>query len=302
MYIDLRAPFHQHRVLISTEFKKMKRRQFLITSCALTMASTQKKITAAENTKKIKKAVKYHMVAGKLSVQDKFQLVKDLGFDGIETRVALGEKNRGLVDSYLDASQKTGLPIHGVIHSSNPTLKEAVNQASYLGANSVLHVVPYNQQIGYFENYQQTQSTIRAAVSNAEQKHIMILLENVWATFLIDPVSMAKYIDEIDSPMVGAYFDVGNVVRWGWPPHWIEVLGARIKKIDIKEYDLNIAMNEGMRDGFRQPLGSGSIDWEKIRKELAGMKYEGWATAEVKGGDRARLADIASQMNEVLQI
>ena len=44
------------------------------------------------------------------------------------------------------------------------------------------------------------------------------------------------------------------------------------------------------------------FDWEKIRKELAGMKYEGWATAEVKGGDRARLADIASQMNEVLQI
>ena len=280
----------------------MKRRKFLITSCALTMASTTQDITAAENTDKIKKAVKYHMISGKLSVQEKFQLVKDLGFDGIETRVALGEKNKGLVDSYLNASQKTSLPIHGVIHSDNPTLKEAVEQASYLGANSVLHVVPYNQQVGYFENYHKTQSTIRAAVSNAEQKRVMILLENVWATFLIDPVSMAKYIDEINSPMVGAYFDVGNVVRWGWPPHWIEVLGPRIKKLDIKEYDLKIAMNEGMRNGFRQPLGSGSIDWEKVRKELAEIKYQGWATAEVRGGDRARLTDIASQMNEVLQI
>ena len=137
----------------------MKRRDFLLASCALTVASTSTNATSAGNTDKIKKAVKYHMVSGKLSVQDKFQLVKDLGFDGIETRVALGEKNKSLVDSYLDASQKTGLPIHGVIHSDNPTLKEAVDQASYLGANSVLHVVPYNQKVGYFENYKRTQST-----------------------------------------------------------------------------------------------------------------------------------------------
>jgi L-ribulose-5-phosphate 3-epimerase len=281
---------------------KMKRRNFLLATCALTVASTTKIATGAENSDKIKKAVKYHMVTGKRSVQEKFQLVKDLGFDGIETRVALGEKNRALVDSYLDASQKTGLPIHGVIHSSNPTLKEAVDQAAYLGAHSVLHVVPYNQKIGYFENYQNTQQTIRAATSQAEAKQVMILLENVWATFLIDPVAMAKYIDEINSPMVGAYFDVGNVVRWGWPPHWIEVLGSRIKKLDIKEYDLKIAMNEGMRNGFQPPLGSGSVDWKKVREELARIKYEGWATAEVKGGDRARLEEIATQMNDVLQI
>lgn len=280
----------------------MKRRNFLLASCALTMASTAKYASAADNTNKIKKAVKYHMVTGKLSVRDKFQLVKDLGFDGIETRVALGEKNKGLVDSYLDASQKTGLPIHGVIHSSNPTLNEAIDQASYLGANSVLHVVPYDQKVGYFKNYEQTQSTIQAAVTHAEKQNVMILLENVWATFLIDPVAMAKYIDEFKSPMVGAYFDVGNVVRWGWPPHWIEVLGSRIKKLDIKEYDLNVAMNEGMRNGFRQPLGSGSIDWKKVREELARIEYRGWATAEVKGGDRERLTEIASQMNEVLQI
>lgn len=280
----------------------MKRRHFLLASCALSVASTTNIVASAANSENIKKAVKYHMVTGKLSVKDKFQLVQDLGFDGIETRVALGEKNRALVDAYRDASQRTGLPIHGVIHSSNPTLTEAVEQAKYLGANSVLHVVPYNQKIGYFENYQQTQRTIQAATSRAEEKQVMILLENVWATFLIDPVAMARYIDEINSPMVGAYFDVGNVVRWGWPPHWIEVLGSRIKKLDIKEYDLKIAMSEGMRNGFQQPLGSGSIDWKKVREQLTRINYQGWATAEVKGGDRSRLKDIANQMNDVLQL
>ena len=280
----------------------MKRRNFVFACCALSVASTTRIVASAANNDSIKKAVKYHMVTGTLSVKDKFQLVKDLGFDGIETRVALGEKNRALVDAYRDASQKTGLPIHGVIHSSNPRLKEAIDQAKYLGANSVLHVVPYNQNIGYFENYQQTQRTIQAATSRAEKKQIMILLENVWATFLIDPVAMARYIDEINSPMVGAYFDVGNVVRWGWPQHWIEVLGSRIKKLDIKEYDLKIAMNEGMRNGFRQPLGSGSIDWKKVREQLTRINYQGWATAEVKGGDQSRLKDIAAQMNDVLQL
>jgi hexulose-6-phosphate isomerase len=280
----------------------MKRRNFLLGSSALIAASLDRNTTAGENAGKIKKAVKYHMVTGDLTVKEKFQLVKDLGFNGIETRVALGEKNKALVESYLAASQQTGLPIHGVIHSNNPTLKQAVDQAKYLGANSVLHVVPYNQKIGYRENYQRTQQTIRVATPHAEEKQVMILLENVWATFLIDPVAMARYIDEINSPMVGAYFDVGNVVRWGWPPHWIEVLGPRIKKLDIKEYDLKIAMNEGMRNGFSQPLGSGSIDWQQVRKELARIEYNGWATAEVKGGNQARLAEIALQMNDVLQL
>ena len=280
----------------------MKRRNFLLTSTALVATSLNENSTAGENTGKIKKAVKYHMVTGDLTVKEKFQLVKDLGFDGIETRVALGEKNKALVESYFEASQQTGLPIHGVIHSNNPTLKEAIDQARYLGANSVLHVVPYNQKLGYRENYRRTQQTIRTATLHAEKKQVMVLLENVWATFLIDPVAMARYIDELNSPMVGAYFDIGNVVRWGWPPHWIEVLGPRIKKLDIKEYDLKIAMNEGMRKGFSQPLGSGSIDWRKVREELARIEYTGWATAEVKGGDQARLEAIAIQMNDVLQL
>ena len=242
------------------------------------------------------------MVTGNMSVEKKFQLVKDLGFDGIETRVALGEKNAALVDSYRAASQKTGLPIHGLIHSDNPTLIEAIDQANYLGATSVLHVVPYNQKLSYRDNYAKTQEVIRAATEHAEESQVMILLENVWATFLIEPTSMARYIDEIDSPMVGAYFDVGNVVRWGWPPHWIEVLGPRIKKLDIKEYDLGVAMNEGMRQGFQKPLGEGSIDWPKVREELAQIGYTGWATAEVRGGDEARLRDIATQMDQVLDL
>ena len=115
-------------------------------------------------------------------------------------------------------------------------------------------------------------------------------------------MGMAQFVDKFQSEMVGIYFDVGNVVRWGWPQHWLEVIGKRAKKLDIKEYDLDIAMKEGMRNGFRKPLGEGSIEWNKVRAELAKINYQGWATAEVKGGDKARLAEIAEQMDRVLSL
>ena len=269
------------------------------TALALSSTSTT---SAGEFSGKIRKALKYHMITVGETVEDKFKIAREIGFDGIETRIALGKNNNSLVNDYRRASEKVGLPIHGTIHSSNPTLAEAITQASSLGANSVLHVVRYDKSISYLKNYMETQEIIRRAIPTAEKHDVMILCENVWATYLIDPTGMARFIDEIDHPLVGVYFDVGNVVRWGWPQHWLEVLGTRAKKLDIKEYDLKLGMNEGMRAGFGVPLGSGSIEWDKVRAELRKIGYEGWATAEVKGGDEERLAEIARQMDDVLDL
>jgi len=284
----------------------MDRRTFLATASATAgacLTTASQVATAGQFTGKIKKAVKFHMVSGDGSVEDKFRLVQDCGFDGVETRIALGEKNRDLVRAYARASEKTGLPIHGCVHSNNPTLVEAIDQAKSLGANSVLHVVGYRPDVAsYLENYRDNQDIIRRAVDHAEKHQVMILCENVWASHLIEPIGMARFIDEIDSPMVGIYFDIGNVVRWGWPHHWLEVIGHRAKKLDVKEYDLNVAMNEGMRKAFATPLGEGSIDWGKVREQLHALNYSGWATAEVRGGDGDRLREIAEQMDRVLDL
>lgn len=282
-------------------------RRTLIKSAGLSVAglataSLNQQSLAGEFTGKIKKAVKYHMVTGKDSVVDKFQMVSDLGFDGIEVRTKLGKENQSLVQSYAKASETTGLPIHGLIHSFNPDLKGAIDQAKYLGASSVLHVVRNDRNASYLKNYEATKQIIRDAVDHAEKQNVMILCENVWASYLIEPMGMARFVDSFDSPMVGIYFDIGNVVRWGWPEHWLEVIGKRAKKLDVKEYDLTVAMNEGMRSGFAKPLGEGSIEWNKVRAELTKIDYHGWATAEVKGGDRKRLAEIADQMDRVLDL
>jgi len=251
---------------------------------------------------RIRKAVKYHMITEKLSAIDKLKMLKDLGFDGVEPRTQLKASDAAAVRELAAAREAVDFPIHGVVNSSNPDIIGAIDQAKMFGANSVLHVVRYDRNIGYLQNYKETQAIIRKAVDHAEKNEVSILIENVWASYLIEPLAMARFVDEIDSPWVQVYFDIGNVVRWGWPQHWIEVLGQRVKKLDVKEYDLTVAMNEGMRQGFRKPLGEGSIEWAKVRAELLKINYRGWATAEVPGGDRKHLADIAAQMNRVLDL
>lgn len=286
---------------------KVTRRSALATGLSLSTlaAATQVQGTNPQTgrfTDRIRKAVKYHMITEKLSDSDKLKMLKDLGFDGVEARAQLKSDQQSSVKSLARAAEALEFPVHGVVHSSNPDIAGAIDQAKYLGASSVLHVVRYDRSIPYLQNYKETKGIIQRAVEHAERNKVQILIENVWASFLIEPMSMARFVDEVGSPWVQVYFDVGNVVRWGWPQHWIEVLGKRIRKLDIKEYDLSIAMNEGMRAAFDKPLGEGSIDWKKVRDELLKIDYHGWATAEVKGGDRQRLAEVAEQMDRVLDL
>lgn len=282
------------------------RRTFLKTATVALAGSCSSSVLASQQqglfASRIRKAVKYHMVTEKIPAVDKLKMLADLGFDGVEPRTMLKPSQAAEFRELVAAREKLDFPIHGLVNSSNPDIKSAINQAKILGANSVLHVVRYDRKIGYLQNFKETKEIILRAVDHAAKNEVFILLENVWASYLIEPMGMAKFIDDINSPWVQVYFDIGNVVRWGWPQHWIEVLGKRIRKLDVKEYDLSIAMNEGMRKGFGMPLGTGSIEWAKVRKELLNIDYKGWATAEVPGGDRERLASIADQMDNVLDL
>jgi L-ribulose-5-phosphate 3-epimerase len=257
-------------------------------------------VHGAEPGDRIKKAVGWEMIQEKLSVEDKFRLAKDVGFEGVEVssraRTAAGTEPQELAR----ASQKIGLPIHGMMGASPGSLKDVLDEAALYGATSVLYVVPADPKGSYLENYRRSQEVIREALPHAEKKGIPILVENVWATFLIEPLTMARYIDEFDSPFVKSYFDVGNVMRWGVPQQWIEVLGKRIGKIHVKEYSLKIAMNEGMAKGFNVSMGQGDIDWKRVDEELRKTAFRGWATAEVRGGDRRRLAQIFEEMSKIL--
>ncbi|NLF69962.1 MAG: sugar phosphate isomerase/epimerase [Candidatus Anammoximicrobium sp.] len=242
------------------------------------------------------------MIRESLSVEDKFRLLKDVGFQGVEVS-SQGLKASGIeLREMIRASEKTGVAIHGLSGVGQGGLPTALDQAALCGATSILYVVRADPNGSYLENYRRAQETLREAIPHAEKKRIAILIENVWATFLIEPLLMARFIDELDSPYVQAYFDVGNVMRWGLPQHWIEVLGKRIGKIHVKEYSLKTAMSQGMGKGFDFPMGQGDIDWQRVREELAKIGFHGWATAEVRGGDRQRLAEISAEMDKILAL
>jgi hexulose-6-phosphate isomerase len=159
-----------------------------------------------------------------------------------------------------------------------------------------------NENIPYDDAYRRSQTEIKKVIPMAEKQNIQILIENVWNKFLLSPLEEAQYLDELDSKWIGAYFDVGNVVNFGYPEQWIRILGHRVKKLDIKEYSREKRDEEGPFAGFRVPIGEGSVDWAAVRRALNDINYSGWATAEVSGGNRERLQDIASRMNQVLQM
>jgi hexulose-6-phosphate isomerase len=262
----------------------------------------------------IKKAVKFGMVEEEFSIVDKFRLLKTLGFDGVEMD-SPSDLDR---DEVIRARDETGLSIHGVVDSvhwnktlSDPDpavraeglagLKTALDDARAYGASTVL-LVPavVNKEVSYADAYARSQEEIRKALPFAEACGVKIALENVWNRFLLSPLETVRYIDEFESPWVGAYFDIGNIVNYGWPEHWIHTLGPRILKLDVKEYSREKRDKEGPYAGFRVELGEGDCDWPAVTQALADIGYEGWATAEIQGGDTERLRDIAARMDHLL--
>src|SRR4051794_9977673 len=69
----------------------------------------------AANEPKLKKAVKFEMIRTKGSIEDKFNLIKSLGFQGVEMN-SPADINR---DEAVRARDKTGIVIHGVVDSKH---------------------------------------------------------------------------------------------------------------------------------------------------------------------------------------
>lgn len=263
-----------------------------------------------------KKSLKYGMIEEGDTVLDKFKLVADLGFDGIE----LDSPNELDEAEILEARDQTGLDIPGVVNSlhwkkplsdPDPAVREectrsmidAFHKCKLYGGTTVL-LVPavVNENVRYDEAWERSTIEIRKMLPEAERTGIKIAIENVWNNFLLSPMEAARYIDQFDSEYIGWYFDVGNIVRYGWPDQWVRILGKRIFKIDVKEYSRDKQRNEGLWEGFKVKLGDGDSDWAKVNAALKEVGYSGWGSAEVPGGDRVRLKEIADRMDRIYQL
>jgi L-ribulose-5-phosphate 3-epimerase len=256
------------------------------------------------------------MIADGNSVLEKFQILKGLGFDGVELDSPNGLDRQEI----LDAREATGLPIHGVVDSahwgkpfSHPekkvrkaglqALETALRDCQAYGGSTVL-VVPavVNKQVSYTQAWDRSIVEISRLVPLAEELQIKIAFENVWNNFLLSPLEMARYIDTYQSAWVGSYLDVGNLVRYAWPEHWVEALQERICKVDVKGYSRKKQNDEGLWKGFQVKIGEGDEDWPTVNRALYAVGYRGWFTAEVSGGGKQRLAEIADAMDRIMAI
>lgn len=296
----------------------MNRRTFLQTASAALAASAitplARSADAPVKKRTLKKAVNLGMVKGGASVEDKFKMVKDAGFDGIE----LNLPDDGLtVDIINKARAASGVEVAGIICTphwkfplSDPEpgkrertvigLQQALTQGGEIGCTRVL-LVPgvVNKQVDYAQCWQRSIEGIKRCTEAAGKAKCHIAIENVWNMFITNPVEAARYVDEINHPYVGWHFDIGNCVNYGWPEHWVRILNKRIRNLHIKEYSRKKRDAEGPYAGFKVELGEGDDDWPAIMTALDEIGYQGYGILEVGGGDAERLKFLAERTDKL---
>jgi L-ribulose-5-phosphate 3-epimerase len=287
------------------------RRAFLETAAAASaLAALRPRPAAAAGG--IKKAVLLSMLPKELAFRERFQLARDVGFAGIEIGTVT---DAGEAEAIKDASQKTGLPIHSVMNaehwrsplsSADPAvvaksvagMEASLRNAKLWGAGVVL-LVPavVNAETGYQDAWTRSQKVIRERILPlASELQVIVGIEEVWNKFLLSPLELNKYVDEFQSPWVRAYVDVGNMVFYGYPQDWIRTVGKRTVRVHLKDFQLDRPNGKF----YWKNLGEGDIDWPEVRKALADVGYEGWATVEIQGGDAAYLKDVAARFDRFL--
>ncbi len=260
-----------------------------------------------------KKSVMYTMLPASLSIEEKMQMAHDVGFAGVETPPIFDKSE---IANMRSAAEKAGIDIHSVIYGGwDPPLsspdpaaavqslqnaRAAIQSAHDLGAEDIL-LVPaiVDASTRYAEAYQRSHDAIRKLIPLAESLKISLCLEEVWNNFLLSPIEFAAYLDSFHSPWVHSYFDVGNVVIFGWPQDWIRTLGHRIKKVHLKDYKGGPGLFGGA-DGHWANIGEGSIDWQETRKAFAEINFNGYMNTELAGGDEKYLRDLSVRIDRFL--
>ncbi|MEX2140486.1 MAG: sugar phosphate isomerase/epimerase family protein [Pirellulales bacterium] len=268
----------------------------------------------------VKLALKYDMIKTNSSVEERFALIKRLGYQGLEMN-SPDEVDR---DEVVRARDKTGIVIHGVVDSihwdkrlSDPDaavraegqagLQTAIKDCKHYGGTTVL-LVPGRVSNKDIENFEQVweRSTVevKKAIPLADELGIKIAIEVVWNDFLTKPEQLVEYVDQFQTPTVGAYFDSSNMLRYGVPSAtWIRKLGKRMLKFDLKGFDYTrYAKKEKPKESPWVAIGEGTENWPEILKALDEVGYRDFVTAEVTGGGEKELKDVLERMRRVFTL
>src|SRR5262252_10902938 len=257
----------------------------------------------------LKKGVWFGMLPEKLSIADRYKMARDVGFEVVQAPTEPDERQAEEVKKAAEAANiridsvmnmdHWKYPLsssdRAVVEKSLAGMRASLQNAKLWGCDAVL-LVPavVNPQTSYQDAWTRSQKEIRTLIPLAEELKVVIAIEEVWNKFLLSPLEMAKYISEFQSPWIKAWFDVGNVLLYGYPQDWIRALGKRIVKVHLKDFK----RKEG---GYAWVnLGDGDVDWNAVRQAFADVGYSGSAITELEGGDESYLRDVSGRIDHLL--
>ena len=245
------------------------------------------------------------------STETRFKLAKEAGFDGVEIGTLENDNDR---HQTKEIAEQHGLEVISVMNSKHWSyplsdaddevraescagMLDSIITAKAVGAETVL-LVPavVNDKTSYEDAYQRSQAEIRKLIPEAKEKGITIAIENVWNKFLLSPIEFCRYIDEFDSETITAYFDVGNIVLYGYPQQWIRSLGNRIAKVHVKGFNAN-------ESRFTYLIEDCTIDWNAVMSALAEIGYDDYMTAELpvdRDNPEGRVHSISDDMDRII--
>ena len=275
------------------------RRTFLSTALqasALALGGTAITAQAQAPKRQLRKAIMGGTLGIKGTLIEKYKAAKEAGYEGVEPS---GGMNQQEVKDALGASGLLAASVcchthwkQTLTHNDEKVREEGLQgvlqtlkDAKAYGAESIL-VVPgvCNEEVPYHLAWERSIAQLKKAVPLAKELGVKISIENVWNNFILSPLEAVRFLDEVGDPIVGWHFDIGNVLRYGWPEQWITVLGKRINRIHVKEYSTKKMKDEGVWKGFDCDLTEGDNNWPAIMKALDEVGYTGWAISEQKGG------------------
>jgi hexulose-6-phosphate isomerase len=262
----------------------------------------------------------------KKPIAEAMQQAKNLGFDAIELCIAskgvlTHNTTQAQCEAIVAKAQKIGIEIASVASGESWTCSPTANNADvrakiiyftrkalqvtkWLGTDAYLLVpgavdvffLPDAEVIPYDICYQRAKEAVKQILPTAEKTGVTICIENVWNKFLLSPLEMRDFIDSFNSEMVGAYFDVGNVLLTGYPDQWIRILGKRIKRVHVKDFKTAVGTVEGFVD-----LLEGDVDFKAVKKALAQIDYDGYVTAELLPFKKGRPEKTAKAMKKIFK-
>lgn len=260
------------------------------------------------------------------SVVKHLDLIKKAGFDGIQLGVLnqpLSELSLRSNDADVEKLRKTlkdaGLEPHSIYlgvqffyedeaqrKKAHEDGKRVIEIAHILGAKTwLIHPGQLTPTIPYDDCWRYAIDGLNALKTRAESTHLRIGLENVWNKFLMSPLEFRRLLEEVNSPQVGIWFDIGNVVVFGYPEQWVRILGGKhLVGIHLKDFKRGPSNHFGTFEGF-VPLFHGSVNWPAVMKQLAAAGFDDYLVSEVSLGHQPlpeALKELSRQIDVLMSL